>query len=126
MRGIRGLGEDSGRDSWVLAVISPEIAVDISPPMWYSRETQWERERPEMHSTIDYSKSPCAAFDAVEDIKQWLGPERYSKIAPEMAKLTHCGAFAMYCSLAGIQGFPVKAWYEHFQGQGKWKPEELD
>lgn len=79
-----------------------------------------------MHNTIDYSKSPAPAFDAVEDIKDWLSPERYDKLAPEMAKLTHCGNFAMYCMLAGIQGFPVKAWYESFHGQGSWKPEELE
>jgi len=79
-----------------------------------------------MHSTIDYGKSPSPAFDAVEDVRDWLGAERYAKIAPEMAKLTNCKAFAMYCSLTGISGFPVKAWYESFHGQGSWKQEELD
>ena len=78
------------------------------------------------HYTTDYSKSVAPHFDAVQDIIDYLGAERYAKIAPEMAKLKHCGAFAMYCSLAGIQGFPAKAWYEHFQGQGSWKPEQLD
>lgn len=79
-----------------------------------------------MHNTIDYSKSPAPSFDAVEDIRSWLGEERYKTVAPEMAKLNNCGAFAMYCSLAGVQGFPVKAWYEHFHGQGSWKPEQLE
>lgn len=79
-----------------------------------------------MHNTIDYGKSIAPSFDAVQDVMDWLGAERYAKIAPEMAKLANCGAFAMYCSLAGIQGFPVKAWYEHFHGQGSWKQEELD
>jgi hypothetical protein len=79
-----------------------------------------------MHTTIDYNKSPTPQFDAVEDIRDWLGKERYKTVAPEMAKLSNCEAFAMYCSLAGIQGFPVKAWYEHFHGQGSWKPEELE
>lgn len=79
-----------------------------------------------MHTTIDYNKSPAPAFDAVEDIKDYLGTEKYAKISPEMAKLTNCGAFAMYCSLAGIHGFPVKAWYEHFHGQCSWKQSELE
>lgn len=79
-----------------------------------------------MHNTIDYGKSPAPAFDAVQDIIDYLGKDKYDKVAPEMAKLTNCGQFAMYCSLAGIQGFPVKAWYEHFHGQGSWKQEQLD
>lgn len=79
-----------------------------------------------MHNTIDYSKSPAPAFDAVEDIKSWLGPDRWAKVYPELAKITHCGNFAMYCALAGIQGFPVIAWYEHYHGKGSWKPEQLD
>lgn len=79
-----------------------------------------------MHNTIDYSKSPAPAFDALEDIKSWLGPERWVKIYPEMAAIKHCGNFAMFCALAGIQGFPVIAWYEHYHGEGSWKPEELE
>lgn len=73
-----------------------------------------------MHTTIDYSKSPAKQFDAVEDIRSWLGQNRYDDIAPEMAKLTNVNAFTMYCSLAGIQGYPVQAWYDHFHGQGAW------
>ena len=79
-----------------------------------------------MHTTLDYSKRTTPAFDAVEDIKQWLGTERWDKVSPEMAKVKNCGQFAMYASLAGVQGFPVKAWYELYHGQGSWKQEELD
>ncbi len=79
-----------------------------------------------MHTTIDYSKSPSARFDAVEDIKAWLGQERWDTVSPEMAKVKNCGQFALYASLAGVQGFPVIAWYELYQGQGSWKPEELE
>lgn len=78
-----------------------------------------------MHSTIDYSKSPAPAFDAVEHVKDWLGA-KYNDVAPEFAKITNCGQFAMWCSMAGISGFPVKAWYEHFHGQGSWKQSEVD
>jgi hypothetical protein len=79
-----------------------------------------------MHNTIDYSKSPAPGFDAVQDIKDWLGPERWAKVYPEFAKITNCAQFALYCSLAGIRGFPVRAWYEHYHGQGSWKQEDLD
>lgn len=79
-----------------------------------------------MHNTVDYSQHAAPSFDAVEDIKDYLGEERFAKVSPEMAKLTHCGAFAMYCSLAGIYGFPVKAWYELYHGHGSWKAHELE
>lgn len=74
-----------------------------------------------MHNTIDYSKSPSPAFDAMQDVIEWLGRERYEKISPEMAKLTDRDAFAMYAGLAGIRGYPVLAWYEHYHGQGSWE-----
>ena len=54
------------------------------------------------------------------------GKAKYAEVSPMMAEVTNCGQFAMFCSLAGIQGFPVRAWYEHFHGQGSWKPEELE
>lgn len=79
-----------------------------------------------MHNTIDYGKSPSPAFDAVEDIKSWLGPKRWAKLQPEMSKVKHCGNFAMFCALAGIQGYPVRAWYELINGQGSWKAEQLE
>lgn len=73
-----------------------------------------------MHTNIDYKKSPAPAFDAVQDIIDYMGKEKYNDISPMMAKVTSCGLFSNYCALAGIQGFPVKAWYEHFHGQGTW------
>ena len=80
-----------------------------------------------MHNTIDYSKSPAPQFDAVQDVKDWLGEERYAKLIDAgIGRETNCGRFALYCSFAGIKGFPVKAWYEHFHGQGSWKPEQLE
>lgn len=72
-----------------------------------------------MHTTIDYSKSPAAAFDAVEDVKEWFGP-KYQAIADQMKLVVDCEQFELYCNLGGVQGFPVKAWYEHFHGQGSW------
>ena len=76
-----------------------------------------------MHYTIDYSKSPAKAFDAVEDIKEYLG-DRYDSIAEQMKQVKHTGCFAMCCNLIGISGFPVKAWYEHFHGQNSYKETE--
>ena len=73
-----------------------------------------------MHKTIDYGKSPSPQFDAVEDIHDWLG-DSYDKIAAELSQVKDCEQFAFWCSFAGISGFPVKAWYEHFHGQGSWK-----
>lgn len=79
-----------------------------------------------MHYTRDYTNSPTKAFDAVQDIIDYLGKTKYDKIAPWMARVSHCGNFAMFCALAGIQGYPVIAWYEHFHGQDSWKPEQLE
>ena len=72
-----------------------------------------------MHNTIDYSNSPCPSSDAVEDIKDWLG-DKWDVISPEMAKVTNQENFTIYASLVGIQGFPVKAWYELYHGEGSW------
>jgi hypothetical protein len=76
-----------------------------------------------MHYTIDYSKSPAKAFDAVEDIKEYLG-DRYDSIAELVSEVSDCDRFRNYCGLAGISGFPVKAWYEHFHGQNSYKETE--
>lgn len=76
-----------------------------------------------MKNVIDYKSSPAPAFDAVEDVIFWLG-KSYDKIAREMALVKDCRTFAFYCRFVGIQGFPVKAWYEHFHGQGSWKDEQ--
>lgn len=73
-----------------------------------------------MHSTIDYSKSPSPQFDAVQDVMEWFG-ERYQTVAAEMSKVKDRDTFAFYCSFVGVGGFPVKAWYEHFHGQGSWE-----
>lgn len=78
------------------------------------------------HYDIDYSKSPAPAFDAVQDIIDYLGKKKYNEISPMISLVTHCGQFTMYCSIAGIHGFPVRAWYEHYHGQGSWKQEEVD
>ncbi len=71
-----------------------------------------------MKTTIDYAKSPAPNFDAVQDIIDYLGQAKYDTLAPEMAKVKDIDTFMAYCGLAGIQGFPVRAWYDHFHGEG--------
>ena len=73
-----------------------------------------------MKSTKDYSRELTPAFTAVEDIKRWLGKRRFDVISPEMARVVDKHQFAMWASLAGISGFPVKAWYELYHGGGSW------
>lgn len=73
-----------------------------------------------MHTTIDYSKSPSPQFDAVQDIMEWFG-HKYPVIARELCRIKDQEQFTCWCSFGGVTGFPVKAWYEHFHGQGSWK-----
>lgn len=73
-----------------------------------------------MKKTIDYSKSLCPAFDAVEDIKAELGP-RWASASPLMARVTNPSDFAQWASFAGVEGFPVGAWYELYHGAGSWE-----
>ncbi len=77
-----------------------------------------------MHTTIDYSKSVTPNFDAVNDVQDYLG-EKYPEIARAMSTITDPYSFSCYCGLAGIQGFPVRAWYEHFHGQGSWNEDKF-
>jgi hypothetical protein len=74
-----------------------------------------------MHTTIDYSNSPAKIFDAVEDIKAWLGQTNWDRVSPAMAKITNPRQFDFYAALAGVSGYPVEAWYELYHGQGSWK-----
>lgn len=80
-----------------------------------------------MHITIDYSISPSPKFDAIEHIKEWLGQERWDKISPEMSKIKDHAQFQLIASFGGVQGFPVKAWYELYHGDGSWtEPNNFD
>jgi len=70
-----------------------------------------------MKQVIDYSKSPAKAFDAVEDIRNYLG-DRYDTIANHVKTIKSPRIFGFACSFTGIEGYPVRAWYDHFHGQG--------
>lgn len=71
-----------------------------------------------MHTTKDYSKSPAKAFDAVEDVKNWIGRERWDEVSKLMATVRNPYTFSLYAELAGVKGFPVNAWYELYHGEG--------
>lgn len=74
------------------------------------------------HYIIDFSKSETPAFDAIEAIKDWLGP-KWDKISPIMAQIEDQAYFDLAAEFAGVRGFPVRAWYELYHGQGSWKEE---
>ena len=73
-----------------------------------------------MKIVVDYSKTVCPQFDAVNDIMDYLD-DRYELLAGEMQKVRDQNQFACLCSFMGIHGFPVKAWFNHFFGGDAWK-----
>lgn len=73
-----------------------------------------------MHTDISYKNEPAPRHKAIEDIKDWLGMPKYNEIRPMMTRVTNVKQFSFYCGLAGIQGFPVMAWYDSFHGEGAW------
>lgn len=72
-----------------------------------------------MKTTKDYSASAAPQFDAVEDVKSYFG-ERWPTVTKLMAGVKDREQFTNWASFAGVDGFPVKAWYEHYHGQGSW------
>lgn len=70
-----------------------------------------------MHYEISYGKhADVAAADAaaIADIRDWLEQERYDRLCETFAALEQPMSqedFAVVCSFAGIQGYPVEAWY---------------
>lgn len=71
-----------------------------------------------MHTFISYKDRPSPKFDAIEDIKVWLGYERWEDLSLIMARVTNPSQFQFAASLAGIEGFPVEAWYDLYHGEG--------
>lgn len=71
-----------------------------------------------MKTTIDYSKSPSPAFDALQDVIEFLGPRWNTEVHAEMRKVTDPDQFRMWADFAGVSGFrPVSAWYDHYHGE---------
>ena len=70
-----------------------------------------------MHYEINY-KGHATVADAdraaLKDIAEWMGQERYDRLCETFAALEQPMSqedFAVVCSFAGIQGYPVEAWY---------------
>lgn len=76
-----------------------------------------------LNGTKDYSQSPAPAFDAVEDIKALFAASNrnWDTISRQMATIKDASAFAQWADYAGIQGYPVEAWYDLYNGQGSYK-----
>jgi hypothetical protein len=74
-----------------------------------------------MHTDISYKNSPAPKFDAVEDIKKWLGAKKWKEVSPQMAKIKDPQQFCFLAGIAGIQWFPVEAWYDLYHGEGSYK-----
>ncbi len=71
-----------------------------------------------MHYDVDYSKlDPVAKHNkAIQDIKDYMGNQRFrhlTKLFRESADSISPDQFALMTSFAGVQGYPVKAWYNY-------------
>lgn len=75
-----------------------------------------------MRQIKDYTKSLTPKFDAVNDIIDYLGQTKYDELIEKgIGKFTNINQFNFFCMLAGIDGFPVIAWYDHFHGEGSYE-----
>jgi len=71
------------------------------------------------HYTIDYEGlTPQEAYNkSIENIKEYLGEERFDKITAGFRHDCPGGLsleqFEFYLCLVGVSGFPVRAWHDH-------------
>ena len=79
----------------------------------------WEIEREARRKL--YNESPAKAFDAVEDIKDYLTAADWNEISAFMSAISNIEEFSRYALSYGIKGYPVQAWYELYNGQNSWK-----
>lgn len=70
-----------------------------------------------MHYEINY-KGHATVADAdraaMKDIADWMGADRFARVDAlyrEMAEPVGIDVFRLQMSFAGIQGYPVEAWY---------------
>lgn len=72
------------------------------------------------HYDISYEGlDPIAKHNkAIEDIKEYMTEARFNKLTEEFKKYpdTTLEKFELYCSIAGVHGYPVKAWYNYCYG----------
>ena len=70
-----------------------------------------------MHYEINYKgHATVEAADraALADIADWMGADRFARVDAlyrEMAEPVGIDVFRLQMSFAGIQGYPVEAWY---------------
>lgn len=55
---------------------------------------------------------------AIEDIRDYLGPDNFQKFTREFKRVKDLSVdqFTFYASLVGVEGYPVKAWYNYCFG----------
>ena len=72
-----------------------------------------------MHTTIDYSNK--SSNHVIDDLKDWFGEEKFASLSKlfqeEFKESPSSEHFSMLCSIAGVQGYPVRVWYEYLWGR---------
>lgn len=75
------------------------------------------------HYTIDYSQSENKEEQAIQDIINYLGQERFDVISTEITKAIKDGAtvddLTFPLAFAGVQGYPVIAWFNYCNAKAK-------
>ena len=73
------------------------------------------------HYNVNYShlEEPNRSDKAIADLVEWLGEDRFTKLTEDFRKLKPMDheQFAMWLSIAGVQGFPVIAYWRHIWGE---------
>jgi hypothetical protein len=73
-----------------------------------------------MHYNVSYKNLPEdeKRVKAVLDIKEYLGTERFNKVEADFRQLGYIepDKFEFLCMIAGIEGYPVGAWYASLFG----------
>jgi hypothetical protein len=68
----------------------------------------------------DYSQSVSPRFDAVEDVKEFLGKD-WDGVSADMAKVASPSRFVFWAEVLGVRdSFAIQVWWELYHGQGSW------
>lgn len=73
------------------------------------------------HYTVDYSNlndDPISKHNkAIQDIKEYIGDDRFETLTEKFKQMSpSLEQFELMVSFAGVQGYPVKAWYNYIYG----------
>lgn len=69
-----------------------------------------------MHNLIDYTDMPNRQERAIEDIRNWLGAERFELILEQFRAAPaplEFEQFELLLGIAGVSGYPVRALHRH-------------